>query len=177
MEENTFDKGMLTLMVYYQNFEFDTAPKEKDLVGKFKKKVWYEALSKITDDTFMKLVESYCKSNIYPPQSPTHLIQHMKDLVLLNEMSGEEAWEYAYKIVKKNIFEVSWAMSELKKEGKDNIANTLKEMESRFRNLLTDDLPYVRKDFIEIYKRIVTQNVNQNVLLGDLSQLKLGEGK
>jgi len=38
-------------------------------------------------------------------------------------------------------------------------------------------IPYVRKDFIEIYKRVVTQEVNQKVMLGDISQLKLGEGK
>ena len=41
---------------------------------------------------------------------------------------------------------------------------------------MTDDIPYVRKDFIEIYKRVVTQEVNQKVMLGDTSTLKLGNG-
>jgi hypothetical protein len=35
----------------------------------------------------------------------------------------------------------------------------------------------VRKDFIEIYKRVVTQEVNQKVMIGDTSTLKIGEGK
>ena len=161
---------METLNAFYVNFKVDL---DNQLVVK----LWYQTFENIGDEIFKQLVESYCKSNIYPPQSPTHLIQHMKDLVLSNELSAEEAWEIGYAMVKRFYFSVTRACEELKKNGEENIANALNEMRSRFNNLMTDDLPYVRKDFIEIYKRVVTQNINQKVMIGDVSQLKLGEGK
>ena len=115
-------------------------------------------------------------NNIYPPQSPTHLIQHMKDMVLMREPSGEEAWELSYGLLKRNRYDIETTTEQLKGDGKEACANSLKELRSRFKHLMTDDIPYVRKDFIEIYKRVVTQEVNQKVMLGDTSTLKLGNG-
>ena len=171
LSKKVFASMMETLNAFYVNFKVDL---DNQLVVK----LWYQTFENIGDEIFKQLVESYCKSNIYPPQSPTHLIQHMKDLVLSNEMSGEEAWEFAYERVKRNQYDVLFTIEMLRGYGKENIANTLVEMKSRFRNLMTDDLPYVRKDFIEIYKRIVTQNINQKVMIGDTSILKIGsDGK
>lgn len=172
----TFEMGMMMLMVYYQNFEFDTEPEPNDKIGIFKKKIWYDSLSMISDNQFMPLIESYCTNNIYPPQSPTHLIQHLKDMTLLGELSGDEAWEITYGLLKKNRFDVEHTADLLISDGKEACANALKEMRSRFRNLMTGDIPYVRKDFIEIYKRVVTQVVNQKVMIGGTSTLKIGSG-
>lgn len=170
LSKKVFASMMEVLNAFYVNFKVDL---DNQLVVK----LWYQTFENLGDETFKHLVESYCKSNIYPPQSPTHLIQHMKDLVLSNEMSGEEAWEFAYERVKRNQYDVLFTIEMLRGYGKENIANALNEMRSRFNNLMTDDLPYVRKDFIETYKRVVTQNINQKVMIGDISQLKLGEGK
>jgi hypothetical protein len=169
LSKKVFASMMETLNAFYVNFKVDL---DNQLVVS----VWYEALQNLDDNTFKELIKSYCKSNIYPPQSPTHLIQHYKDMAVLNELSGEEAWEVSYQLLKKNRFDVEHTADLLIDDGKEACANALKEMRSRFRNLMTDDIPYVRKDFIEIYKRVVTQVVNQKVLLGDTSTLKLGNG-
>jgi hypothetical protein len=165
-----FAKQMETLNAFYVNLKVDL---DNPLVVN----VWYRVFENIDDKTFEQLIESYCLNNIYPPQSPTHLIQHMKDMALQGELSGEEAWEIAYESVKKHHYAVEDACTDLSNQGKVAIANSLKEMKSRFRNLYTDDIPYVRKDFIEIYKRVVTQQVNQKVMIGDTSILKIGSGE
>ena len=170
LSKKVFASMMETLNAFYVNFKVDL---DNQLVVK----LWYQTFENLDDETFKQLVESYCMNNIYPPQSPTHLIQHMKDLVLSNEMSGEEAWELSYGLLKRNRYDIETTTEQLKGDGKEACANSLKELRSRFKNLMTDDIPYVRKDFIEIYKRVVTQEVNQKVMLGNISQLKLGEGK
>ena len=169
LSKKVFASMMETLNAFYVNFKVDL---DNQLVVK----LWYQTFENLDDETFKQLVESYCKSNIYPPQSPTHLIQHMKDIVLLREPSGEEAWELSYGLLKRNRYDIETTTEQLKGDGKEACANSLKELRSRFKNLMTDDIPYVRKDFIEIYKRVVTQEVNQKVMLGDTSTLKLGNG-
>lgn len=169
-----FAKQMEMMNVYYTNFKFFNGETENEV--QLRQTVWYETLQNLDDETFKGLVQSYCTNNIYPPQSPTHLIQHLKDMTLLGELSGDEAWEITYGLLKKNRYDIENTLDQLKDDGKEACANALKEMRSRFRNLMTDDIPYVRKDFIEIYKRVVTQVVNQKVLLGDTSTLKIGSG-
>jgi hypothetical protein len=169
LSKKVFASMMETLNAFYVNFKVDL---DNQLVVS----VWYEALQNLDDNTFKELIKSYCMNNIYPPQSPTHLIQHMKDMVLMREPSGEEAWELTYGLLKRNRYDIETTTEQLKGDGKEACANSLKELRSRFKNLMTDDIPYVRKDFIEIYKRVVTQEVNQKVMLGDTSTLKLGNG-
>ena len=160
---------LMWVNAFYVNFKVDL---DNQLVVK----LWYQTFENLDDETFKQLVESYCKSNIYPPQSPTHLIQHMKDIVLLREPSGEEAWELSYGLLKRNRYDIETTTEQLKDDGKETCANSLKELRSRFKHLMTDDIPYVRKDFIEISKRVVTQEVNQKVMIGDTSILKIGSG-
>ena len=171
LSKKVFAEMMETLNAYYVDFKVDL---DNPLVVS----VWYRAFENFDDKTFKDMILNYCTNNIYAPQSPTHLIQAFKDMALLNEPSGEEAWELSYGLLKKNRYDIDVTVEQLVKDNKEVCANALQEMKSRFRGLMTDDIPYVRKDFIDIYKRVVTQTVNQKVLLGDTSILKIGsDGK
>ena len=164
-----FAQQMETLNAFYVNLKVDL---DNSLVVN----VWYRVFENIDDKTFEQLIESYCLNNIYPPQSPTHLIQHMKDMALQGELSGEEAWEIGHDMVKRCSFDMRTAIDRLEKDNKKVIADTLNEIRSSFIGLETASVPYVRKNFIEIYKINVGRNVNQKVLLGDTSILKIGSG-
>ena len=89
LSKKVFAEMMETLNAYYVNFKVDL---DNQLVVN----VWYRAFENFGDETFKEMILNYCMNNIYAPQSPTHLIQHMKDMVLLREPSGEEAWELTY---------------------------------------------------------------------------------
>ena len=162
-----FAQQMETLNAFYVNLKVDL---DNPLVVN----VWYRVFENIDDKTFEQLVNSYCLNNIYPPQSPTHLIQHMKDMALQGELSGEEAWEIGYGMVKQCGFDMRTAIDRLEKDNKKVIADTLNEIRSSFIGLETASVPYVRKNFIEIYKINVSQSVNQKVMIGDTSILKIG---
>jgi len=169
LSKKMFAQQMETLNAFYVNLKVDL---DNDLVVK----VWYRVFENIDDKTFEELVNSYCLNNIYPPQSPTHLIQHLKDMVMLNELSGEEAWEIAYERVKLCGFDVTKAVEYFSANNKEAVAVTLNEIRSSFRGLETSSVPYVRKDFIEIYKRNVNQQVNNRVMIGGMATLKIGGG-
>ena len=61
--------------------------------------------------------------------------------------------------------------------GKDTVAKTLGEMKSRFRYLLTDDLPFVRKDFISIYNRLLEGKASQLLNIDHQEMIKIGSGE
>lgn len=73
MTKITFAKGIEYLNAYYVNFKVD-------LDNKLVQQVWYGALSGIPDEDFEALLIDYAKRNIYPPQSPTHLLEHYKTM-------------------------------------------------------------------------------------------------
>lgn len=73
MTKLTFAKGIEYLNAYYVNFKVD-------LDNKLVQQVWYDALKHIDDVSFDILISNYAKDNIFPPQSPTHLLDKYKAL-------------------------------------------------------------------------------------------------
>lgn len=70
----SFVKGIEYLNAYYVNFKFD-------INDKLAQQIWYQALSDIDDKSFELLVTDYSKKNVYPPQSPTHLLEWFDKMV------------------------------------------------------------------------------------------------
>ena len=170
LSKEKFIKAMGYLNAYYIHFKLD-------IENEYVLAVWYEPFQTMDDTTFSNLVKSYSKSEVYPPSSPTSLLDFFRETMKLSDLSAEQAWELGYNRVKECGFDVEQACKDLTMIGKDTVAKTLGEMKSRFRYLLTDDLPFVRKDFIAIYNRILEGKASQLLNIDHQEMIKIGNGE
>ena len=162
LSKETFVKSLGYLNAFYMNFKLD-------ITDEYSVEVWYEPFVTMEDRVFKNLVKSYCKSEVYPPSSPTSLLTFFRETMKLSELSGERAWQIAYDEVKACGFDVQRAIDNL-----DNpkIKTTLSELKHRFRNLLTAQVVFVEKDFIKIYNGIVNEQANLLLMGNDLLKIE-----
>jgi len=156
MSKNTFLKGLKYLNAFYNNFNFD-------INDDFKIGVWYKALEHLTDQAYTAIVKSYCKNNTFAPQSPTRLVQHATEMITQKMLTAEEAWEKTIAQLRNTGYD----FQRVYKTCSTTTKETLKQMESELDGILTRNIPYAKKHFIEIYTREQKKHVEKN-------QLKLG---
>jgi len=167
-----FAKQMETLKAFYIQWKLD-------LDNPIVQKLWYSVFENLSDMEFGNLIMDYCMNNVYPPQSPTHLIEHRKSMLLRLHLSGEQAWEVAYSKVREHGFDVQRTADYFTKNGEEEIGQSLLDIRGQFVGLQTDSVVYVRKDFILIYERNLNKKVSQQVMIGyqtDTLKLKVGKG-
>lgn len=157
LSKKRFIEGLIYIRDYYTTFNFDIKSETK--VG-----VWYDVFKNYTDDTFTAIIKSYCRSNVYAPQSPTHLIQHVEQAIEKNTLTPDEAWEIGYGAIKSCEFDFRRVYNKL--ENYRAISISIKQMESTFKNLYTSDVPFRKRDFIELYKREIKRDTQERALLG-----------
>lgn len=68
-----FIESMEYLAKYYINFKADF----NDPVVQ---RIWFNSLKQINPNDIEFVVVDYCRKNVYPPQSPTHLLEHYNKL-------------------------------------------------------------------------------------------------
>ena len=166
MNSKVFDQAMLYMTVYFTNFEFDTFPQSQ--LAKMKYQVWHDALTHIPEADFQPLIEHYCKTNVYPPSSPTAIIEAYKEVKRSTGMSAEQAWEIVSNHLYLGIRGYS-AFVDGKPVYRNRfydaikqypvITSVCKEMESSLADITTDSKSYVRNEFKTIYKRHSEQNL------------------
>lgn len=71
--KKSFIKSMEYLGKYYINFKVDFS-------DQLVQRVWFDSLKHINPSDLEYTVKDYCSKNIYPPQSPTHLLEHYREL-------------------------------------------------------------------------------------------------
>lgn len=170
LTKEKFIKAMGYLNAYYIHFKLD-------IENEYVLAVWYEPFQTMDDTTFSNLVKSYSKSEVYPPSSPTSLLDFFRETMKLSDLSGEQAWELGYSKVKEHGFVVEDACKDLTNSGKTIVSKALFEMKTRFRYLMTDDLPFVRKDFISIYNRLLEGKASQLLNIDHQEMIKIGNGE
>lgn len=180
MKNNNLSKKMFVYGMEYLNAYYTTL--KIDLDSELVQKIWYDVFSNFNDNDFQGIVQGYCKANIYPPQSPTHLLEYAKTLAIRNELTGDEAWELGYSLVKSCQFDVREASKKMEEKGYHAMAQAFLKLSGRFRGLETKDLPYVKKDWKERYEDELNVQVQNNVVQGNLigsgdSKKLLGENK
>lgn len=74
LDRKVFATGMEYLKAYYTSLKTDFG-------NAVVQKIWYNALNHIDDNSFLYLIQEYCKLNEWQPQSPTHLLNVYNDLV------------------------------------------------------------------------------------------------
>jgi hypothetical protein len=180
LSKKAFEDGMMTLMVYYNGFQFPLRPKSENIMDVAKYNVWYEVFKDLTDDEMHKVVKAYCVSNIYAPTSPTPILEKVKELKMLSIESSEQAWEIVEKNLSKGIngykgldhngkiIYVNPFMDEMKKY--PLIERAVKDIFSSLASITSDNKSYVRNEFKQVYGR----HIESTIQIGHNSQLKIG---
>jgi hypothetical protein len=151
---------------FYTNFNFK--PKNENGEPSTQFQVWYEVLSEYDEDILMSAVKSFCKESVYAPSSPAQILEYIRSKLISRSLSGDGAWEIGYGKVKACGFDIDYAVSSLKSENQKVIARTIEEMRSEFRNVLTEQLPFIKNRFLEAYKRNLDIDVKIQVMQGQL---------
>lgn len=163
LKQNTFLKGIKYLNAYYTTFNFN-------INDNMKLEIWYNIFKETEDETYTNLVKKYCVDNIYAPQSPTHLLQYAKDILIQNKTTPEAAWEKALGTLRETGYDFKRTYEKVQDT---NIINSLKQMQNELTGVMTKDIPFVRNHFIDIYKREIEREANTQTKEGLLSQLKI----
>jgi uridine phosphorylase len=118
---------------------------------------------------FEGLIKAYCNNQVYPPSSPTSILQTYKEVKQSQLMSAEQAWEIVESnlhksirgyqtMVNGNIVSRNDFYQAIKEH--TQIVAVCKEIESSLADITTESKKYVRNEFMTIYKRYSEQAVS-----------------
>jgi len=172
-----FVKALKYLNAIYPTFKLNT---DDDMIIS----AWYGLLNHIDDDKFKEVIEYYCKTQDYPPQSPRSILKVYEEVMktVKGVMSADEAWELVRSTLRVKSIQSYQTLS-----GKyhndfyealsdHNIIKACKEIDSKLRDLNSDNSSYASHEFKLIYNRHVENESKKDVLkIGNDDKLKLGE--
>ncbi len=158
-----FAEGMEYIEKYYTKEYFKV-----DLDNVIVRKLWYDVFKNVSDDEFEMVIKSYCLSNVYPPQNPSRILEHARNITIRQQLTDDEAWEYGYNLVKRYNFNMKRACDEMEENGYHAMARAFTKMGGRFVGLTTASLPYLEKDWKERYLDEIDQIIRINVNSGNL---------
>jgi len=159
LDKKIFLKGIKYLNAYYNNFKFD-------INDNLKLEIWFGVFSSFADEDFTQLVKDYCTKNIYAPQSPTSLFEHAKNAQFSNSMNSDDAWEYAISLLRGVGYDFSRFYSKCEYSV---ISQTIKSIQSEFDGIYTNQLPFVKRNFVELYDKNLKMSIEKNILNGQIS--------
>jgi hypothetical protein len=180
MNKNDFKMGMAKLTAYYDKFEFPFQPTNPMEQQKFT--IWYEALTLI--DNFSYVVDYYYKTEDFPPQSPRSLLKVYEEVA--KHVKGYKSADQAWELVRDRLsrFGLSGYYNSFGNYKNDfydsiddeNIIKACKDIESRLKDLNTDNSSYVAHEFKQIYNMYVERATKEDILkIGSDDKLKLKE--
>jgi hypothetical protein len=151
------------LSAYYTNFKFEL---KDDGEPSYQFNVWYDVFKDFDEERLVEAVKSYCRSNVFAPNSPTQILEYIRKKLIESQPTADNAWEIAYGssgVIKTCNFNIDRAIKELKKQGYHIIALTVNEMRSQFIGVLTENVPYLKRDFAELYKDLLVRETSNCV--------------
>ena len=169
MKPDIFASNIATLNAFYVNFKLDTS---SELVMD----VWYNFFKEMDDQEFTDLVKHYMIHNIYPPQSPAHLLEHYKKTLIEHSTTAEKAWNDMLELRQKRAFMdynavmgTRYLIEEMIEHFEDNgqpaIARTMERLKDDLRVGVDDNKrTWVKKAFIDIYNQEVKNVVSNRVV-------------
>ena len=158
------------LSAYYTAFKFDIEDNGKP---SFQFKVWYDVFKGFDEEMVVSAIQGYCKSNVYPPQSPTNILEYMKQVLIKNELQPFEAWELLLATIRDEAYNFSKVKNRLKMH--KTLLKVFNDFQERFVGLRLDDIPYLRKDFIQAYTQAITVYIDIRVNRDNLIETKQQE--
>lgn len=200
LREDVFITKMLELMAWYTNFNlkfYEIQNDKKELSLQYE--VWYKAFKNFSDSDFSQIVDGYKHSNVYPPSSPTSLLDYVKEKMISKyKKEIDEAWQFLKSVIDRVGFDTvnRWSEEEqdyiavnvfqktLEKDRDQKIKKVVDGMYSKIRTMTKDNEPFVRKEFFEEYEKLLIEEIENNLSKGKTNikigvddKLKLGEGK
>lgn len=163
LDNTTFLKGLKYLNAYYANFNFN-------INDDYKIGVWYNIFKGVSNETYTTLIKNYSEKNIYAPQSPTHLLEHVKEAIIESKPTPEAAWTIALDTLRNTGYNFKRTYEKIE-DG--NIVRTIMELRVDLDGIMTKDIPFVRNHFIEIYKREIKKEVELTTKEALISKLQI----
>lgn len=155
---------LMWVNAFYTNFNFKLKNEKGEPSTQFH--VWYEILSPFDEDILMSAIKSFCKESVYPPSSPAQILEYIKTkLVSVNE-NGELVFERVIANVRKFRYDLELATKNENKVVRD----TVRELTSDFRAWYSDSdqLPFLKRNFIKQYEKNLENQVSKEVSQGRL---------
>lgn len=152
-----FIESMEYLAKYYINFK-------ADFTDPVVQRIWFDSLKQINPNDIEFIVVDYCQKNVYPPQSPTHLLEHYNKLFELRVIDIVSEAKY---LVDRNLklIEVEIPFSGLEKKYIPDYDAAISAANGTIKDVLTS----VRNGVIRLEKnevfRYLIQRRNQQILL------------
>jgi hypothetical protein len=173
---------------FYTNFNFKL--KGEDGKPSMQFHVWYEVLREFDEDTLMAIVKQYCKENIYPPSSPTSLLEYAKTrLMKIKVVEIDKAWEDLMKLIAlhgynpyqtwnpiKNDVEMVYPLQKALENHENKILKKVYDtMSSKIRAMTDFSKIEILKEFTKTYSDFLSQQINTNVNQGilEIKNIKL----
>ena len=173
MDKMNFAKNMEILNAYYVNFKLD-------LSNKMVQTIWYKSLEHLSNEMFDALTSDYCMKNEFAPQSPTHLLNHLKSAYRSKQMSADAAWQLFLEMREDEKFKgyspIHGGYVKLGKlidslDDKPQMKEALSMIKDELDTMKLDNRQWVKKHFVEIYDQVITQTLNQKYLSNPLPTL------
>lgn len=165
----TFIKGMEYLNAYYVHLKID-------LDSKIVKQVWLNTFKKFTDVEFTTLIKTYCINNVYPPTSPTSLIQEYEKTLLTNTISAETAFNNVMEVRARKdnqVITINGSVRNIEKikeilisEFDDHTSAKVVEMlkHELMYPINDDERTWIKKSFIDLYNRESGKEIKQKLI-------------
>jgi hypothetical protein len=159
LSKKVFVQGMELLNAFYVYFKLDL---DNPLV----QQVWYMTFKNLSDAEFESLIQNYMMENSRPPDSPTRLIESMRDKIASKNISGEAAWENILLMLRNKKYQgynpssgTIYYIEDMINDITDPaLKKTISEMKSQIKDYTNE---WVRKEFIENYELNVKQQVKK----------------
>lgn len=137
--------------------------------------VWYDLLKDINEHEFIPLLKNYAKENIYPPSSPAHLLDYAKQSIL-SKSDASLVFEKLIGRIRENNYDLDATIKKYQNGNNMAVVKSINELYSNFKLWFNDSnqLPYLKRDFIESYNRHLNKIVSERVLSGETTLL-IGE--
>jgi virulence-associated protein VapD len=199
LNKEVFLDKLAGIMAWYVNFQFkvyDIDEQTREKTPSLQFQMWYRAFQNFNDDDFSDIVDGYLRENVYPPSSPTSLLEYAKKVLAeKNKANIDKVWRDLKDMILTHGFKSYQTLSPtshdkitvnplenaLKKYGDDKLIEVFESMYSRFLNLNSSNEDFVRKDFFEAYEKLIANEIKNSVNQGKLTlgdnKLKLGEGE
>lgn len=170
MNKKTFAQGLAYLNLFYTTFKVDL---ENDMVIE----VWYDMFKDMDEQKFTALIKAYCKENIFPPQSPTHLLEFAKQRLALLQSKADEEFERVRELNRRYSLRINHQTIYAKIDNPITV-KIVKSMFDDFINMGEDNADSMRKRFAEKYNDLTREAtaIKTNELLGTSQKKLLDKG-
>lgn len=157
LDKKVFLKGLAHLKRYYLNFQLD-------LTDQKTVEVWYLPLQTLENDEFEILLKTYMENNLYPPTSPTSFVNEYKQAII-NQFNAHSEFEKLKGYVK-----TTWNAKTLKNDFNGIAYECAKVFAPQLVDVYTNNIPFIRKDYVEMFEREI------KLFAKEQTKLKLGSG-